>query len=65
MQATAPMAANLFDAGSIVSATGVLTFDIGALGPGDYLVRRYHRRRRESPLQLNAQGSRAVRSITL
>lgn len=64
LQTSAPMAANLFDAGSILSATGVLTFDIGALGPGDYLV-RVRIDGAESPLQLNAQGKPVVPVITL
>ena len=64
LQTSAPMAANLFDAGSILSATGVLTFDIGALGPGDYLV-RIRIDGAESPLQLNAQGKPVAPVITL
>jgi Pvc16 N-terminal domain len=55
LQATAPMAANLFDGGTIATVTNTLSFDIGTLPPGKYLV-RIRIDGAESPFQLDAQG---------
>ena len=62
--AAAPMAANLFDAGTIATATDTLTFDVPDLAPGNYLV-RVRIDGAESPLQLDAQGSPVAPVLTL
>jgi len=63
LSAAAPMAANLFDAGTIAAATDTLTFDLQAV-PGNYLV-SVRIDGAESPLQLDAQGSPVAPVITL
>jgi hypothetical protein len=64
LQATAPMPANLFDGGTITAVTSTLSFDIGTLPPGQYLV-RIRIDGAESPFQLDATGTPVAPVITL
>jgi hypothetical protein len=64
LEAVAPMAAHLFDAGVIDTATNTLVFDIPGVAPGDYLV-RIRVDGAESPLQLDAHGAPIAPLITM
>jgi hypothetical protein len=64
IETPAPIAAHLFDGGSIAVATNTLTFDIGTLAPGGYFV-RVRIDGAESPLQLDSHGLPVGPVITL
>ena len=64
LQAAAPVAAHLFDAGVINTATDTLVFEVSGVGPGDYLV-RVRIDGAESPLQLDVHGVPIAPLITL
>jgi len=64
LQASAPMAAHLFDAGVINTATDMLVFDVSGVASGDYLV-RVRIDGAESPLQFDVHGVPIAPQITL
>lgn len=64
LEVAAPMAAHLFDGGTIAAATNTLTFDIGVLPAGDYLV-RVRIDGAESPFDLDVHGAPVAPVITL
>ncbi len=60
----APSVAHLFDASTIAVDTNVLTFDIPALAPGNYLV-RIRVDGAESPMEVDVHGTPVAPVITL
>ena len=64
LEAAAPMAAHLFGAGAVPAAPNTLTFDIGVLPAGDYLV-RVRIDGAESPFELDVHGAPVAPVITL